>query len=300
MSLYRLHVALDGSVWYAVDDHLPVSSGIKPSEFHQYNPLQKDDSVIMLGTRSNAKLLVDLYTMKCNKVFSSLKVCSPLACRGEKRRQDPRIILMDILQLRGYAGSLGGWHECDKSDALHYLIASMKDFSVMPSFIDKHPAYKSLMFLPNLNMNKCVQLLSTIIDPRWYVDLDNPESHSQIQAYLGLIPKIQQYVSSDNEIKHPSSDLCKLVMNCWKTIIPNEQELDKPNNFLWRIWYTQNKDTMADLHVSHTFITYLRETWLNEIYISRGGLSKDGLFIPKYFFKTKDEVEAYEHHYRDA
>jgi hypothetical protein len=293
---YRIHVTNTDSVWYAIDQTtMPIPVGMNTQTFIDNNPIKPEDEVVMLGSRDNAKLLIHLYQSKLYSKLHSLKVCSPVVCKGEKRRQDPKIILMDMMQAKDLPGSLGGWHEFYETDYFAYTLASQnfEDVEAIKDYSSTHPAWPYLQFIPHLNPIKCAQLLGGLIDPRWYVDPENPDSHSRLEGYLGLNPKVQQMLSSDSDNKAYVYERCKLVLEAWKTKPPTEEQLEEPKYFLWRIHDNETDETMADLRASQTFMTYLRETWLHAIYRTNGGVSKEGLFAPDIFFNHISEVNAY-------
>ena len=290
---YRLHVAGDGLIWYAIDQHMPIPVGMSVGTFIENNPLTENDEVVMSGCRNNSILLVELYKLRTQNKFKSLKVCSPMACKGDKRRQDPKIVLMDLMQLKGVAGSMGGWHEVHETDFYAHLLAAQTDEEGALKVYKMHPIRPYLSFIPHLNEVKCAQLIGGLIDPRWYVDPDEPESHARIQGYLGLNPRTQYAASVDSQAKVFALERCKLVQDAWKGDVPTEAQMTQPGYFLWRIFDQEGKGYMADLRASQVFVSYVRETWLHAIYESRGGGSKDGIFAPDYFFKTPEEVNGY-------
>lgn len=293
-TLYRIHVSFDSSVWFAVDEHMPVPVGMTVDTFIQNNPFKQDDQAVLLGARSNAHMLLELYKLKQNKTLKSLKICSPDVCKSTKRRNDPKIVLLDLMQTKELAGSLGGWHEFHETDYHSFNLALQSDENQAIKCLKEHPVFKPLAFIQTLDLLSTAQLIGGLIDPRWYVDTDEPDADTKIHGYLGLNPRTQHAVNSnDNEMKVYALERCKLVLDAWKKTEPTEQQLTHPGNFLWRAFKESNQDTNSEMRVSQQFVTYLKYNWLDVIYKQRGGASKEGLFAPEYFFKNKDEVDAY-------
>ena len=298
-NVYRLHTDEPGYVWFAYGSHMPVPSGQRPADFVKQSRLTQDDQACTMASMSNIDLILRLYERKLLGGLKSLKVCTPAAVPLSNRRKRPDVVLMDIDQWQGWPSSLGGWHEFGEQDlpsyymARHYITGSEQDIEPI---LKNHPVWPSLSFIPHLDLQKCSRLLALLLDPRWYIDLEEPEKLSKLEGFLGLTPKVQYNVSTNSGQEVPGSDKCQLVMDTWNTGRPSKEEMKQPGYFLWRVHSTEGTGSKADLRASQVFISFLRNTWLNEIYRASNRVGGDSLFVPEYFFHTKDEAEAYKEH----
>jgi hypothetical protein len=91
-------------------------------------------------------------------------------------------------------------------------------------------------------------------------------------------------------------DRCKLVAECWNG--PKDlTKIEEPNYFLYRVFRsTALKGALfASLRASQRFVEFLRLTWLAAL--QDGSPQLESLFVPEYFFKTKDEAQAFHSHF---
>lgn len=303
-SSFKLHTDSKGYVWYATSGQ-PVPAGTKVDEFISNPPFHLGDQVKLVGAKQNVKLILRLYQMKMSGRLSSVQVCTPRVCRGSHRANKPEIVLMDADQWAGWPASLGGWHEFSEHDAPSYLIyehlKQNRPIETVIELLRNHPAWPALSFISHLDEEYCAQLIATILDPRWYVNPEKPESSTKLEGFLGLNPKTQYHVSSSNgDSDTYRYEQCKLVLDSWKTTRLSKEQKQEPGAFLWRIYQSMGHGYMSDLRASQVLVSFLRNVWLNEIYRNRGGQGCDGLFIPEYFFQRDFEVRAFKAHLRNA
>jgi len=300
MSL-KIHIDNLGKVWFINGNETINNSGQDMNAFMQ-SDVYKDAKIFRLvGSRNNAKLIVQLYSKKKAKTLKKVEVCSP-ACNIDV--SDPTTVLMNMRRW-SYPTSVGGWHEVNEQDfAMYILIHALQRMKNIPDdnirqLVLNHPAWRSLSFIGTLNIDCIAVLLSLIIDPRWFVDVDEPSSGSRLKAFLGLNPKIQSLVSSSripsnsNDIKH--YDRCALVLNTWKNSDKPPKDAQLPNHFLWRFWLNKSNDPVAsDLRTSQYFISYLRHTWIAALY--GGKQAGEDLFVPEIFFHEEIDTNGYKQH----
>lgn len=301
-SVYRLHVDDQGYVWYAFDDQMPIPSMSKVGIFVRKPPFTASDTVRVIGCHSNVDLLLRLYDHKINGKLSKLQVCTPTVCSAAVRHGRPEIALLDSGQWNGWPASLGGWHEFDKTDFPSYYLARSFDMGIEPDDVityagKSHVAWHALSFIPHLNHEYCFRLIGKLLDPRWFVDPDEPDKNSRLEGFLGLTPKTQYHVNEGDDKTTLGYKLCELVLRAWKMGKPTSKaEYSQPGNFLWRIHASEGTGYKADLRASQVFVSFLKIVWLDGLYRNNTGAGCDGLFVPEYFFKTKVEITAYKEH----
>ncbi len=302
---YKVHTDQKGQVWFAPPDQMPVQSLGGISGFMRAPPMGKDDSVQIIAEANNVPVILHLYERKLEGKLASVQICSP---NSENRKRRPEVMMLDSHQWTGWPASMGGWHEFTEDDYPSYYLAkhhhTKADLAILHNVLKLHPAWNALSFIPHLNEDKCARLIGLILDPRWFVDPEEPDKNARLEAYLGLLPPVQtalaggtakddeEFKATDKQMRH-----CKLVMECWRMGRPTSKaEYAQPTNFLWRLHAMEGSGTMANLRASQTFIAFLKYVWLDAMYKNRGGVSYDGLFVPEYFFKQKDEVNAFKDH----
>lgn len=304
---YLVHVDTDNRLWTAESGQPPVSYEGGADFFIRNTAYHPNCTIKMIASLRNTSIILHLYDKKLRAEIKGLQLCSPLVMNKNKTVE---VIMMDMLQWNGWPASLGGWHEFTEDDYPSYYLA--KHFAenensmcglntdLIEDTLRFHPAWKALSFIPHLNREKIGKLIATILDPRWFVDTKDPDKNARLENYLGLKPEIQSMVGDPelprNDAKAFQLRNCKLVMRAWRMGRPvSKNEYDQPNNFLWRIHAMEGCNNKADLRVSQTFIAFLKAVWLDGIYKNKPG-SKDGLFVPRYFFNKPDEIESFKAH----
>lgn len=297
----KLHTASDGMVWYAKNIGPPQNSGKIVDEF-LLSPLVSglSVSVRVLGTEANAELISALYLRRYKKEIRTVEVAGPNILNSLEDLKDPKAALLQM-RSTGLASACGGWHPLSVHDYPTYaMLARMQRAHFVfddaaRAYLLVHPVYKAAMFIPHIDQPALLQLLTTIIDPRWYVDRRLPERAAKLELFLGLTPQIQDRVSQTSCILTRKREFrCMNVMQVWKTQPAESVDVTQPANFLYRISNAAGGGIRGDLRASQAFVRYLRYNWLAGLE-RRDGV-KDGLFAPNLFFKTPAEIAAYEEH----
>lgn len=293
-----------GFVWYCDRTNPIICSNLKPSEFENTTVFKSTKHIRLIGSKENAKLIVQLHWLKKETgKLKKVEVCSPLVCLNTSERKDPEAAIFEMRRWN-YPASLGGFHETNENDYYQYLLThevNKPDYEFndhIKRLLKLHPAWPYLSFIGHLDILLAAKLLALIIDPRWYIDFDEPDSGAKLRGYLGLTPKTQAFVSGEPNSSHGiHADRCRLVLDTWKTSESVEgKDLHFPTYFLWRIYKTNEKtEYKADLRTSQSLISFLRHTWISEL-CSDSHKGKDALFIPAYFFKLEEEVKYFEQH----
>lgn len=297
----KLHTANDGLIWFA--------SGISPAEnsdqsidvFLLSNVIARlSTNIRILGVPQNAELITKLYARKRQKELASIYLAGPNICESLQELADP---ISTLLRMREVIlpSSCGGWHELTEKEYIIYALLARKQQSAdwfdsgIKLFYEPHPLYKVLDFIGGLAHKQTAALLTTILDPRWYVDRRRPDNPAKLDLFLGLTPKIQRRVSENPQAEHRGRDArCAAVLSCWKTQDPAIIDFTAPENFLWRIWKIAGGNAKGDLRASQAFVRYLRLNWLD--ILARKRSSGDGMFLPDKFFKTPVEQKAFAEH----
>lgn len=303
-STLKLHTGKDGSIWYAKHISPPANSGKIADEFLRSSVLTGfGKRVRVLGVAQNAELISSLYLRRYKSEIDSVEVAGPNILNSAADLSDPRLVLMQM-RATELAAACGGWHSVSMNDYPTYaMLAKLMRTSFVfdeaaEAYLQIHPAYKAVAFIPNIHQENLLRLLTTIIDPRWYVDKRLPERSAKLELFLGLTPQVQARVSASSGLLNRTRELrCVTVLATWKTQNPETVDLVEPANFLYRIYNAAGGGARGDLRASQAFIRYLRHNWLAVLETRRG--VKDGLFAPNLFFKTPAEIAAYEEHMKN-
>jgi len=297
----KLHTAVDGKIWYARGVDAVTCSDREIDDFLKL-PLASGFGNIfrLLGVAQNAELIAALYTRRKHNEVRAVEVAGPNSLPGGSASDNP---VLTILQLRALIASsaAGGWHEVTMSDYPTYaLIARLQRNhatfdEAAENYLRLHPVYYALSFIPTLCSLSLSQLLVSIVDPRWFAHPELRDSVGKLFLFLGLTPSVQKKVSDNKAlIKSARAIRAAHVMNSWKTTDPDDIDIKKPENFLYRIWHEAGGGWRGDLRASQAFVRYMRDNWL-------AGLDKrvgraDGLFAPDIYFKTPEEMVAFKRH----
>lgn len=297
----KLHTGLDGCVWYSKNIGPPVNSEKIVDEFLR-SPLWAEfgKTVRLIGTPQNAELISALYLRRHKREVAAVEVAGPNILNSKEDLTDPKVVLLQMRSV-GLSAACGGWHQVSMHDYPTYAMlarlnrANFTFDDAAVTYLQMHPAYKAAKFIPTLNEEALARLLTTIIDPRWYVDKRLPERAAKLELFLGLTPQIQAHVSTPTRILKRSREFrCLAVLNTWRVEDAVGVDLTNPANFLYRVYNAAGGGTRGDLRASQVLVRYLRHTWLAGLETRRG--VQDGLFAPNLFFKTPAEIAAYNQH----
>jgi hypothetical protein len=298
----KIHTAPDGNIWHAAGLNLPENSNQTLDTFLLSNLISKlSTNVRVIGVPQNAELIANLYLRKRSKELATICIAGPNVCESMEELKDP---VTTIFRMRDVILPLscGGWHEMTPVEYAVYALLARKQRTAdwfdsgSRLFYEAHPLYKLLSFIPGVSHKDAADLITTIIDPRWYVDRRRADNAVKLALYLGLTPKIQRRVSDVKQLLRRGRDLrCNIVLRCWKTQSPDAVDFNSPQNFLWRIWRSAGEGSKGDLRASQAFVRYLYANWLDVLTARRG--PRDGFFMLDRFFQSPAEREAFADHF---
>ncbi len=271
-------------VWYADGPGPPQDSG-RGVDVFLASPLAKGAERIRLtGAPENVPLLARLHSLAESGDVGPVEVCSPLCCRSAAERDDPSAVLAEMRSW-SVPASLGGWHSFSRADAVAYRLAAqiISDGSVTDNarhLLTQHAIWPYLQLVEGLNIDACCRVVAAILDPHWYIDLDNPHRTAKLESYLGL--------SLRPSLPRPGS-LRAAVFSSWSGGHPDPGQPAGPRQFLWRRYFKHHQSGRGELEASKLFVSYLRLAWTNEVALTHRGR----LFVPEYFFSAADEVAAF-------
>lgn len=330
----RLQVAPRGDVWATtwLEPH-PRRVAENVEQFVESKLFSDSTSVAVVAFQNNVSLITEIYLHRHKDPNYTIWVSSPaLVGTAKPDRIDPVSVLEASRGLDPHLSpSLGGWHKFGKKDYPSYALSEMVSRDNVISkhaiqLLKAHPVWPALSFISGLNLKMCCRLFAIILDPRWFIDLNQPARTSRLESYLGLTLKVQRSALnllrnarpaekggqqrldkalsrvSDYETKR--IERCTVSQYCWwqdpaiLTVIDTSKTskallLDEPGGFLWRIWFSHGTASKGYLRTSQQFIRFLRDAWLDALYSKTVG---DRLFTPDHFFKHEYEKRAFLKH----
>lgn len=287
----KLHTAPDGNIWFAEGNCEPRNSNMTLSDITSHEMWQRSVvPVRVLGTRPNARLLVRLYEARKQLRIGRFEVAGPQVCETRRELLNPEITLYRMRQCLMPA-SLGGWHAFDEVDLTSYRLAAASFTSpivtateVVLQLLQQHPLWRPLSFIPTLNAGSCALLVASIVDPRWFIAARKPNSVARLRRFLGLHPGVTINTSDPYSLRR------QLVQACWRNQQPDSVDIERPENFLWRV-----DREAGELRASQYFVFYLFHVWRNALASARGGL-----LDMESLFKTPSEAAAFRQHLASA
>lgn len=298
----QLHVSRDGCVWFG--------DGVKPERLENMTAdsiaeldwVREADRVCLLGTRDNADLIAALarprFELGLNRP-KRLELASP-GLIAPKDRDDPPVVLSQMRRI-SWASSLGGWHDVNNGDYVTYqLVQEWKnrtDDSVPPrvmALLSKHPAWPAFAFIPDVSIFHAWQLITLIVDPRWYMDPLAPDRKSRIYGYLGIFEHNAELACNPSAPVKPAfgRDRFETILKVWTDRIqPDPEVLKSGKHFLWNCWASHSSQPRGLLRACRMLVDFICGVWLQSI-------TYDGrtLFVPEYFFHREEYVKEYKTH----
>lgn len=304
VQMVRLHVAA-GRVWYGHDGFFCEDSGHSVDEFFSRAPwlgvpLDKIETVRLLGVQDNAHLIVRLHERRvARRQRQRIELGSPMLLPVARDRCDPVRVMEALYQPEAAVLACGGLHDMTVWDFPTYtMLAALQDSR--PEVPEKavkalpyHPSWPALSFLPYRDEAVAVRLLTQVIDPRWFRDPFRPHRISKLLNFLGVTPENVKAILGYGPPGR-NCDRAKLVVDVWLGEPLQTGSLDRPCNFLMRTYLSSEDQEVGLLRACRRFVRFLYEVWLGEAACR----NRDCGFRPTQFFKDEAEWAAYQKHRR--
>lgn len=310
----KLYTSMDGEIWYVAGSGIPKPSSYSYGELCEELRLVNKKSVVRLvGSSNNARLITTLYLHMLDGDISGLQVCSPQVEFVNLDEYSPEKVLMNMRKWK-YPSSLGGFHDVEVEDytiySMAYLLSSTKpskkSTEQLMALFKKHPMSKIFSFVPFFNQEMCAKLLAVTLDPRWYVDLSNPDKLYKYYNWMGvggLKSSGEDQPLPEYSFAKTRADRRQLVLGCWQNNLTND--VNWKDNFL-AVTYGKVKALLkdsglkketgdfdeADLATSQKFLSFVFGSWLNLMYPMPNNWMEP-LFSPELFLSSETEVERY-------
>ena len=319
MDEVRLHVEtgqLGRWIWFA-RRNVVTAYPLDPISFVSQEWVKDTSLVRLLGTADNAPLIVALYRTQrlCGKP-ARVQLGSPLVCGAGDGRLSAATIFRHMDQLDYLAPSLGGWHDLTNKDYTSYALADAiyaakgKFTGAAEKFMEGHPAWPALSFLPTFNKVRGGLLLALLLDPRWYVDPENCNRAARLRSHFGMTAdkrtvRLIQMIMEGRADAAPKEDVQRISMlqvalDTWagEDLSPTFPLLaGEPANFLWRIAQDNAHGpqglALGLRRATSVFLRFVCEVWTDAVSVAP---CYDPLFHAGYFFQDQAVVAAWRHH----
>ena len=283
-----LHLDKVGQVWTVRGKQSPRRTRLNVEDFIRFADLS--GRVHVVGSRENSELLVRLWQERERLSEMRLFVGTPQMVAHTVK---PSEALQAIGTAPPLAPSLGGWHAFTEQDAISYQLAALSqrkqltdDVSI--ELVKQHASWPLIGFIPSLNLSAFGAWLGEIRDPRWYVNPDDPNSTAPLERYMGLWPKVQAGLFTENHrvMASTAGKRCHLTRYCWLPSNDHELsncDLEDPQHFLVRVLAARcpEQPIIGLVRGSQLFTRFARALWLSQI-------SGYQLFDPREFLKEPE------------
>ena len=272
-----------GFAWQLDGWGIPRDTGLTASQVFHSSFFEKPRGLRIIAWPRNALLMPQAWQSRTDGAQHSLEICTPRCAPGWATSAHALYCMRGV----DWPTSAGGWRNFTAADERVYSLIrcfstpTPPHCSAVASEVVGHPAWPAASFIAGLNSIALAKLLVMIVDPRWHIDHGQPDREDLLFRFLGLQPSHKSRYVSDEELTARR----RLVLSCWKTDGPPRVPL--PSQFLWSWWMTHDRD---DLSTSLVFVGYLQQTWLDAV------CSTQELFVPEYFFTTKQEADEFRKH----
>lgn len=226
-------------------------------------------TIRVIGDRNNSSLLVRLAKHQDENYI--VQTCSPLLAGSRNERRNPTKALRNVARVADRAPSLGGWRHYGLSEYLGHQCALCPDDEARMAYAKDHPVYRALSFLTPRDDVAVAKLLGLIIDPRNFVDPNNPDDPlTKLEAYLGLSKS------------KPRPEHLEVVRGCVGLTSDVEYNRNDPSAYFLLINWLRNEKIAI-----RGYLSFLIWAWLDVVSLNRPA---DPILDPTYVFD--DETAA--------
>lgn len=311
MDIQCLHVTTGDQLWAYDSVNGVIAINHTPLEFIRLTDPNK--TYRLVGSARNAELISNLY----KNTKSTVQVVTPLVAKTQRERMDVHKLL-PLSYNCCLPSHLGGPHELQHTELINYDMAHA--VAANAPVLPLHPFLDNLKWIRGLNKQAVSKLFGIIIDPRWYVDPNNPNRLSKLYAYLKLDPKHMQ-LTTISRLSHPR---CETALACWyspglatiarRNYLQFGSTVDAdsnvfglgPEEWLWRMWWYLTdfgnysimdttappaKDVYAKalLKVTKRLVRFIYHIWMETVYPN----NIEWQFRPQDFLRYTSEIECY-------
>jgi len=278
-----LHTDDEGTYWYINKrGKLDEFEGFKSNQALEGGPYR------IIGCPDNYRLITELYSkLSQQQEEAYVTVGSPLVCKG---RNCTKTTLNCISVLDVHDNLSCRWHRVNRFSFNTYLLLRAWREGAFGDLTAK--VYGSHCLSPHfdfigLNRTNALQLISQIVDPRWFINSNRPMRMQSLETYFGLTPRLfNKAWKAGLKIKPNGTTVrAAFLMNAAGSL--------KDKSCLRQAWVRRPTKGDAETITRHgckRLLNYVFRNWLEEL-----GLK--GYFDPEKFFNTHSCRVDYYHRF---
>lgn len=288
--------AVGDTIWFSKGTNPAAGAKTTPARFLQQHG-EEADRMRLRGSAENAPLIEAMYYAKTRHgVSTAFHLCTPRVLGPDAES------LFAALRELNYAGSLGGFHELSDRDGPSYAlhVAMTRSGGLLndaaAELLREHRAWPALSFIVGLDQVAAARMLCDVLDPRWFVSLQNPNSLGRLYSFLGLTPRHVENALVGRTPTCKQGRRCANVLQAWyrPSVAADPELLAHPGAYLQRIVVA---DPVAHsikyfVKASRLFVAFVRDVWLDMM-----AAPGRRLFVPKYHFSEPTTAEAFTRHW---
>ena len=274
-----LHTDDEGTYWY-IDKRgkLDEFEGFKSNQALEGGPYR------IIGCPDNYRLITELYSkINQQKDEAYVTVGSPLVCKGHNCT---KTTLNCISVLDVHDNLSCRWHRVNRfSFNTYLLLRAWREgaFGDLTTKVYESHCLSSHFDFIGLSQTNALQLISQIVDPRWFINSNRPMRVQSLETYFGLTPRLfNKAWKAGLEIKPNSTTVrAAFLMNAIGSL--------KDDSCLRQASKRLDAENITR-HSCKRLLNYVFRNWLEA-----AGLK--GYFDPEKFFKTYDSRVGYYHRF---
>lgn len=143
----------------------------------------------VMAVSENYRLITEAHSaLVGNASKSRLLIGSPLLCRRQKETAEQVLNCLSVLSVHDCL--FNAWHVMDNTLYNNYLLLRVfneNGVSDLTQNVYKHHCLKPVFDFMGLNdINKAIDFISLIVDPRWYISATRPYRLTRFDRHFGL------------------------------------------------------------------------------------------------------------------
>ncbi len=272
----------EGKVWSLAAGETP--SVVEDTKFQS----MADANYRVLGTKANYDLITSLYpVMQQNDTAKQLFVGSPNIC-SDHSAANPEDILLCLTSLSVHDVLPHCWHTVGgKTFNTFLLLKYFEDeglTNVAKLIFNQHCLRKYFEFIGQDSPLLSVELISEIVDPRWFISHGNSYKLSKVENYFGLKQKALQSLFREDALilnTSPTDRRLLILVNFVKNLSDDSFLSEKAKHL---------DGSSKTYFMCRQVLNFIVRNWLVE-------LELQNYFSPDKFFTDKETKQEYQNRF---
>ena len=245
---------------------------------------KKMDRIDTFGCRTHADVICALFDSDCR---SKLRIGTPQVINRHPPETVPRNLCELALLVDNLPRFAGGWHAASEVDywtfrLIDALHNNQNAWSRCVEYAFKrHPVWPAASFAASCggDLLAASHVVKHIVDPRWFVDLKNPERDSRLRIYMGLTPRaMRAYLLGESVRCQNHGRAAEVVLASLGHDFP---AVDTTASHVFHEVFAREPSNVKGLiKAGELFLSLVQQLWLNA-----AAPHGNELFVPAYFFE---------------